>query len=112
MKQKIMDIKQKTLKYCDRMIAWAKTQPLDDIIDRWKMKVFLGESWLSNDSPYCRENIYKNKCKLTSMYDNIYSFCEGEDCCDGLWAEMDKAINWSDWIIAAKKVREYIKENG
>lgn len=101
-----MSIKQQTLEHYDRMIEWAEKQPPNNGSFFAEMKESLGESWFGDNCPYCQKNYDKNKCELNSIDNNCCN------CCNGLWEKMYDTVVWSDWIIAAKKVREYIKENG
>ena len=100
--------KQKALDHYDRMIAWAEKQPKNDFRPLMHiMKNSLGEDYGGLDCPYCRENYNAGcKCKLYTIKTDRHH------CCAGLWQKMCNAKTWKTWIKRAKKVREYIKDNG
>lgn len=99
--------KQQALKHYDRMIEWAKTQDPFLGTDRHLMLHSLGEFWYSDDCPYCiATNSNCQLCKLKGAEEISSS------CCGGLWEIMARSLTWGEWIENAKKVREYIEENG
>jgi hypothetical protein len=117
-------LKKETLAHYDRMITWAKKQnELDQPNDKLMLSL-LNETWKGffckyciyysgffdeQNTSFCKNNTYGNcplnpnkaNFKKTSMY-----------CCNGLWSKMNRSKTWEEWIVNAKLVKKYIKENG
>ena len=98
--------KQKALDHYDRMIAWAEKQKPNEYADFEKMKYYIDEVPGVNDCDYCKKYIYK-WCRNCELYGENNS-----GCCNGLHGKMCNSKTWKTWIKRAKKVREYIKDNG
>ena len=90
----------------NRMIKWAKTQSQDISPHPIAMKFEIGEMWGSDDCSYCMT--YRcDDCPLSK-----FTGPEFFGCCNKLWRKMDTASTWSEWIEYAKKIKQYIKDNG
>lgn len=94
--------KRLALAHYDRMIAWAKKQDLKESPNMDIMYLKLGETWGGKYCNYCEKYIKCLKCPLGKY----------GSCCDFLYSEMNISITWKEWVINAKKVRKYIKDNG
>jgi len=97
-------IKQKSLDHYDRMIAWAGKQKPNEYADLKKMKYYINEVPGAMDCTYCQKYKWCWGCELRGV--------SGSGCCNGLYDKMCNAKTWKTWIKRAKKVREYIKDNG
>ena len=100
-------IQKQAIEHYDRMIEWARTQPTGDKPSSDLMGELFKEGYGAYDCPYCKKyQVDCILCKLTGKYP------EATYCCNGLYSKMCKSKTWRQWIIRAKKVREYIRENG
>ena len=95
-------IKAKSLKHYDKMIAWAEQQKPREYPCLIIMDGAIKEGWYSKDCPHCN-NYRCYDCPLDKM---------GITCCNGLWRKMENAQTWKTWIKYAKQVRQYIEEKG
>jgi len=96
--------KQKSLDHYDRMIAWAEKQKPNEYADFEKMKYYINEFPGATNCAYCQKYKWCWGCELHGVSDS--------GCCNGLHDKMCNAKTWKIWIKRAKKVREYIKDNG
>jgi hypothetical protein len=102
--------KQKTIEHYERMIKWAEGQDGEVMhalsTMRKTMTAEIGENWYGYNCDYCK--IYGTNppdcgdCPLSLK----------QNCCGGLWDALIYSATWTEWIIAAKAVLEFIKENG
>ena len=97
-------IKQKALEHYNRMIALAETRPANECAHLGIMYKEIGEWWSGYDCSYCKEFMKNcNNCSLGQ---------ESDTCCCGLWLRMHNCKTWDEWIKWAKRVRQYIVDNG
>jgi hypothetical protein len=95
-------IQKEALAHYNRMIAWAEKQDPYGGVYSGFMRNEIGEGWFGDYCVYCEKYYHCDECPLN----------RSGRCCDGLWKKMSASETWGDWIINAKKVRQYIKENG
>jgi len=101
-------IKKETIEHYDRMITWAEKQPHDTMPMTLLMLHDIGESWDSRYCYYC--DIFLFNPEKTCPLNLMYTYCRGKNCCGALWSVMQQAPTWGTWIVAAKKVRAFIKK--
>ncbi len=100
-------IQKQAIEHCDRMIAWVKTKPEDGSPDFDLMKSEIDESYGADYCPYCvKYELVCDTCELRGKYPI------GIECCHRLYYAIWDAKTWKQWIERAKKVREYIRDNG
>lgn len=106
------DITQAAIEHYDRMIEWAKKQNQLSLCESSIMRDQLGEYYGSISCVFCCvfcEKYEGRGCPKCPLY------CKesgGNQCCDNLWKEMVESATWEEFIPAAEKVREYIREHG
>lgn len=102
-------IQRQAIEHYDRMIAWAETMPATDTKDAYKMRDELrecaGPQWCS----YCTKYRTEDDCGICPLSGK---YSTGAECCNRLHEHMTRSKTWKQWIERAKKVREYIRENG
>ncbi|MCP4648779.1 MAG: hypothetical protein GY853_01685 [PVC group bacterium] len=101
-------IKESALAHYDGMIAWAKSQRRFNEPDKHTMYYHLHECWFSEDCDYC------TTYSVEDFDDGCYKcpLSKNRECCGGLWYEMNDTMFWWTWIRKAKKVKQYIADNG
>jgi hypothetical protein len=114
---KISKTKKQALEHYDRMITLMEiTQEYDlynELIDYGVsiyLQKYLGETYGAEDCSYCRKYVPKY-CECDAYYEcPLYT---DNGCCNGLHRGMIyNSGNVSVWIEVAKRVRQYIEENG
>jgi len=103
--QRVEDpVKTLTLKKYALKIAWANLQDPNGFVSEDKMKEAIGMGWYSEDCPYCAKYIISCRYRCP-LYKN-------DSCCNRFWWSMNISKTWGEWIINARKLVKYIKENG
>jgi hypothetical protein len=102
-KEKLKEMQTESIASYRKKIAWAKAQNPKFFPHAHNMKAAIGIDWHGGSCPYCVE--YSGECDSCPLQGNY-------GCCNGLWWGMHSSDTWSDWIILAEKVLEYIIEHG
>jgi len=115
------NLKKEALAHYNRMIKWAKEQNKLDQPSSTLMLTMLEENWQGAFCKYCTTFREQNAAFIFNCCEhNEYGICPlnintektSTYCCDGLWIKMAKSETWEEWIVNAKLVKNYIKENG
>jgi len=100
-------IKKDALAHYDRMIAWAEKQPPRKSCLGNDMSEQIGENHGPGYCSYCGKNYTDcQKCELWKPHKKLF------ECCNGLWQKMHDSKTWGTWVKRARRVRQYIEENG
>jgi hypothetical protein len=103
-------MKQKALEHYHWMMILAGLQDPDTEPNYIIMSVDIEEDWRSDSCIYCNTHPGDD---CTDMNDQSCELGDNvDDCCDGLWVEMDDSETWSEWIKNAWAVHQYIVEHG
>ena len=105
--------KQKAVEHYERMIEWAKKSEYEDSeLMIYKMLVDIKETTGSEDCSYCKKYDFKNNytdaCFKCELNNNNLDY----GCCNGLYIKMVQSKTRKTWIRYAKKVKQYIIDNG
>ena len=99
--------KQESIEHHKRLLKFAETQPKEDMPDYCLMLDSIKENWGGKYCSYCKKYSDCPDCPLC-----VCGVDEEENCCNGLWEEIDTSETWEEWIMWEKRVIEYIRQNG
>ena len=102
---RVIMAKMKAIFHYEKMIEWAKKQNKKLLVIPIEMYNAIGEDWSSYYCSFC--HLHNNDCINCVLGDGKNRDCH---CCGGLWAKMNEAKNWGEWVKAANKVLKYIKK--
>lgn len=105
-------IKQQAIEHYERMIKWAEKQNSSHLAIASTMRLSINENWFGGFCGYCNNKPRKVTARLTDKCVGCELGRSVFTCCDDLWETMNSSMTWKEWITNAKKVLEYIKENG
>ena len=110
-KTKLFILRDHAIKHWQTMIDWAKTQPADDTAHMTSMYKAIATGWDFKGCPYCHEFLIiqdDHKCTDCPLTKNNIST---RFCCGGVWTRVNSANTWSEWLVAAEEVLQYIKDH-
>jgi hypothetical protein len=80
-----------SIEHWERMIRFAKTQPLKEEPKEYLIYKALQEDWHDDDCALCRENEDCSTCPLPLL----------NECCDdegSTWDKVDHSKTWEEWL--------------
>ena len=111
----------KAVDHYDRMIAWAKTRPENEMVFRKRMRNAIKEDWYGEYCPMClsvqgdcSECCLSGEFRL-EHFREVRAFLllewirETRSCCGMRGEYMSNANTWGQWIPRARIVRDHIE---
>jgi hypothetical protein len=74
------------------------------------LETHIGENYYAEYCLYCKQylNILHKSCPLNLKDD----YCKGENCCNGLWNDLEDSITLQEWLDNSEKIVTFIKKYG